>query len=198
MSLKQKFLVVLVVVLLGMSFGGGFWVGSHTNRGDVDPQDYIKTVFTPYESGIDSFLDFLDQAHQSVHIADYAFTDPRVVDKLIELKTKRGVGIRLLLDKSQTQGRSGPVEQAQIARLTAAGVEVLLGTSEKKHQLLHSKYTVVDGLYVQSGSFNYTKAANDQANTLDFIKSKKRARLFLDNWDRMYRYIRSQQSGAKP
>lgn len=198
MSLKQKFLVVLVVLLLGMSFGGGYWAGSNAHRGDVDPQNYIKTVFTPYESGIDNFLDFLDQAHKSVHIADYAFTDPRIVDKLIELKTKRGVEVRLLLDKSQTLGRSGQVEQTQIDRLKAVGAEVLVGTSEKKHQLLHSKYTVVDSLYVQSGSFNYTKAANDQANTLDFIRSKQRARLFLDNWDRMYRYIKSQQSGANP
>lgn len=192
MSLKQKFLAMTFVVLL--AFGGGLWVGYQMDRGDVDPQDYIQTVFTPYDDGIASYLSFLDQAGKSVRIADYAFTDPRITDKLIELKSKRSVDVRLLLDKSQTLGRSGEYTLAQIERLRQAGIEIVLGTSEKSRQLMHSKYTVVDELYVQSGSWNYTKAANSQANTLDFIKSRKRARLFLDNWQRMYKFMKSQQA----
>ena len=193
MNLKQKFLVVLAFVVLAASFGGGVWVGTRIDRPEVDPQDYIETVFTPYDSGLENFLEFLDLSRKSVYIADYAFTHPLIVDKLIELKTKHGVEIRILLDKSQTVSRSGQYEKAQIARLEDAGIEVLVGTSEKKHALLHSKYTVVDELYVQSGSWNYTKSADDQANTLDFVKSKKRARLFLDNWHKMYKYIKSQK-----
>lgn len=194
MSMKQKFLLALV--LLSLTFGGGMCIGYRMDRGDVDPQDYIQTVFTPYESGIDNYLAMLDRAKRSVFIADYAFTDPRIADKLIELKTKRNVEIRILLDKSQTEGRTGDLEKKLIARMRACGIEVLCGTSEVKHALLHCKYTIVDELWTESGSWNYTKAANDQNNTLDFIKSKKRARLFRDNWERMHRYVKTQQNPA--
>jgi phosphatidylserine/phosphatidylglycerophosphate/cardiolipin synthase-like enzyme len=193
MSLKYKLLLGLL--LLCLTFGGGFWMGFHTDRGDVDPQDHIQTVFTPYDDGIGSYLSFLDRAHSSIYIADYSFTDPRIADKLIELKkTRKGLHIHVLLDESQTLGRSADYEMAVIERLRAAGIEVLIGDSEKKHAIMHSKYTIVDELWVESGSWNYTKSANDQDNTLDFIKSPKRAALFLKNWKRMHAFMKQEEA----
>jgi len=192
MSLKQKVLATFVALLV--VFAGGVWAGYRIDRGN-DPQDNIKTVFTPYEDGIANYLAFLDKAQRSVLIADYSFTDPRIVDKLIELKTgRKQVDIHLLLDLSQTQGRSGEHEQAQIERLRAAGIEVVIGTAEKAHAIMHDKYTVIDGEWVESGSWNYTKSANDQANVQDYIRSKTRAKLFSDNWQRMYRFMKAQES----
>ena len=79
--MKQKLIAVLV--LLAVAFGGGLYLGTHTPRGDVDPQDYIQTVFTPYESGIDNYLAFLDRTKQggSVRVADYGFTEERVAKR---------------------------------------------------------------------------------------------------------------------
>ncbi len=177
-----------------LAFAAGTWTGYHANRGDVDPQNYITTVFTPYDDAISHYLSFLDKAKKSVYIAGYAYTDQRITDRLIELKIKRHVDVHLLLDLSQTAGRSGEREMAQIDQLRAAGIEVVIGTSEKSHQIMHDKYTVLDELYVESGSWNYTKSANDQANTLDFIESPRRARLFLNNWRRMHNFMQSQEA----
>lgn len=192
MNLKRTLLVCLLV--LAVVFGGGLWVGYHMDRGDVDPQDHIQTVFTPYEDGLDAYLNFLDRAHKSVHIAAYSYTDPRVTDKLIELKTKRTVTVRILLDLSQTKGWSGPSILAQAERLRAAGIEVVFGTSEKSKDIMHHKYTVIDGIWVEDGSWNYTKAADDQANVQNYIRSPKRAKLFLENWERMYRFMKAQEA----
>lgn len=191
MNLKRKLLVGLLV--LSVVFGGGLWVGFHMDRGDVDPQDHIQTVFTPYEDGLDAYLEFLDRAHTSVHVAAYSYTDPRVTDKLIELKTKRKVTVHVLLDLSQTKGWSGPSILAQAERLRAAGIEVVFGTSEKSKDIMHHKYTVVDGIWVEDGSWNYTKAADDQANLQNYIRSPKRGKLFLENWERMYRFMKAQE-----
>ena len=191
MSVKQKLLVWLLA--LAVVFSGGMWVGHHIHR-DIDPQDNIKTVFTPYEDGIGNYLSFLEKAQRSIHIADYSFTDPRIVDKLIELKTKRKVDTHLLLDLSQTQGRSGDHEQTQIERLRAVGIEVVVGTSEKAHAIMHHKYTIIDGEWVESGSWNYTKSANDQDNLQDYIRSKTRAKLFMENWRRMYTFMKTQEA----
>lgn len=192
MNMKRTFLIGLLV--LSAAFGAGLWVGFHMDRGDVDPQDYIETVFTPYEDGLDHYLAFLDKAQKSVQIAAYSYTDPRVTDKLIELKTRRKVTVQVLLDLSQTRGWSGPSILAQAERLRAAGIEVVFGTSEKSKEIMHHKYTVIDGVWVEDGSWNYTKAADDQANAQNFMRSPKRAKLFLANWERMYRFMKAQEA----
>ncbi len=147
----------------------------------------------PYESGIDAYLNFLDGTKKSLRVAVYELSEPRIVDKVIELKEKRGVkDIIFLLDKSQTVSRSGKYEQAQIQRLRDAGIEVVIGTSEQKHNIMHLKMTIRDGVWVEDGSWNYSKSANTQANNVNIIKSPKRATLFLGDWQKMYIFMSTQ------
>jgi len=190
-TFKQK--AIAFLVLVAVVFGGGYYAGFNTPRGDVDPQDYIETHFMPYESGLDAYLKFLDGTRSSLRVAVYALTEPKIVDKLIELKQDRKIkDIIVLLDKSQTVSRSGQYEQALIKRLRDAGIEVVIGTSEMKHNIMHLKMTVRDGLWVEDGSWNYTKSANTQANNVNIIKSPKRAKLFLSDWQRMYDFMKTQ------
>jgi len=190
-TFKQK--AIAFLVLVAVVFGGGYYAGFNTPRGDVDPQDYIETHFMPYESGLDAYLKFLDGTRSSLRVAVYALTEPKIVDKLIELKQDRKIkDIIVLLDKSQTVSRSGQYEQALIKRLRDVGIEVVIGTSEMKHNIMHLKMTVRDGLWVEDGSWNYTKSANTQANNVNIIKSPKRAKLFLSDWQRMYDFMKTQ------
>lgn len=180
-----------ILALVAVIFGGGVYVGFHMNR-DVDPQDYIQTSFMPYESGIDAYLNYLDGTKKSLRIAVYELSEPKVVDKVLELKQRGVKDIVFLLDKSQTVSRSGKYEQAQIKRLRDAGIEVVIGTSEQKHNIMHLKMTIRDGLWVEDGSWNYSKSANTQANNVNVIKSPKRAALFLKDWQRMYDFMSKQ------
>jgi|GEM_PF-494647 len=190
-TFKQK--AIAILVLVAIVFGGGYYAGFVTPRGDVDPQDYIETHFMPYESGLDAYLNFLDGTRSSLRVAVYALTEPKIADKLIELKQDRKIkDIIVLLDKSQTVARSGPYEQALIKRLRDVGIEVVIGTSEVKHNIMHLKMTVRDGVWVEDGSWNYTKSANSQANNVNIIKSPKRAKLFLSDWQRMYAFMKTQ------
>jgi len=189
-SFRNKALAVLALVAI--VFGGGVYTGFHMDRGDIDPQDYIETVFTPYQSGIDAYLNFLDGTKQSLRIANYELSDPRIVDKVLELKQRGVTDIKFLLDKSQTVSRSGKYEQALIKRLRDAGIEVVIGTSEQKHNIMHLKATERDGLWVEDGSWNSSKSANTQANDLNIIKSRKRAAIFLANWQKMYAFMSTQ------
>lgn len=190
MNLKTKIITGLIALLV--AFGGGSYVGYHIPKGDVDPQDYTQTVFTPYEDGAQAYLGLLDKAQKSVYIADYSFGSKAVADKLIDLKVNRHVDVHLLLDLSQS--RSVKTEAALIESMRNAGIEVVIGTSEKSHQIMHDKYTIVDGLWVESGSWNYTDPANKQANVLDIVKSPKRARMFKANWDRMHTFMQAQEA----
>lgn len=187
MRTGQKILALFLVVAI--AFSGGLYIGYQTPRSGVDAQDYIETVFTPYQDGLKAYLSFLDRAQKSVLIACYGFTEPEIVDKLIALKG-RGVVVRVLLDRSQSAGK---YQEEQIARLKKAGIEVTIGTSPKSGQIMHNKFTVVDGLWVEDGSWNYTKSANKQANVLNFIASKKRAHRFSETWQNLFDHMSKQR-----
>lgn len=191
--LKQALVALL---LLATTFGAGTWYGYSLPRSGVDPQDYIETVFTPYEDGLAKYLAFLDGTKRKILIASYSFTEESVTDKLIELKQK-GREVRVLVDKSQSVsgGRSKKGESAQkiaIERMRAAGIEVIIGTSEKRGQIMHLKVTIRDDEWVEDGSWNYSNSATYQANNLNFVKSTKRASLFTANWQRMYQFMKNQ------
>ena len=67
---KQRLKMALAaLVLLASTFGGGVWYGNTLPKGDVDPQDYIETVFTPYQNGLERYLEFLDGTKKSLRIA---------------------------------------------------------------------------------------------------------------------------------
>ena len=189
MSLKAKLISAALAVLL--IFSGGVYTGYHIQPAPTQGQ--LETVFTPYEDGIGAYLKFLDRAEKSVHIAVYTFTDPRIYDKLLELHGRGVKDIHVLLDLSQTRGWSGDDIEKGVGRLKAAGIEVVIGTSEVSHQIMHSKFTVVDGVWVEDGSWNYTKLANKQANYLNFAYDTKRAQMFLANWQRMHTFMKAQQ-----
>ncbi len=183
--------LLLAALLLCVTLGAGVWIGYQIPRGEVDPQDYIETVFTPYDDGLNEILRLLDRAEKSIHIAAYSFTNPEITDRLIEIKkTRPHVEIKVLVDYSQSKGAA---QKEQIGRLRRAGIEVVIGKSEASGQIMHHKFIVVDGLWVYSGSWNLSKSANKQANYLDFVYSPRRARLFLDNWQRMYLFMKAHE-----
>jgi type IV secretion system protein VirD4 len=173
--------LLVFAVIFGCGVATGVRYVERTNH-------HVRSIFTPQQDGIGEYLKFLDKAHTSVHVACYSFTDPRITEKLIELR-KRGVTVRVLLDRSQTQGRSAPYVQKAIEALRAAGAEVVIGTSEKHHEIMHNKFTIIDGVYLEDGSWNYTKSANFQNNVLNFDDDPSRASLFLQNWEYMYAYM---------
>lgn len=189
----RKFLnrALIVLVLAASAFTVGVYVGFEHPRA-IDPQDYIETSFMPYQSGVDAYLKFLDGTKRSLRVAVYELTEPRIVDKWLELQQNGVKDIIVLLDKSQTVSRSGRYEQAQIQRLRDAGIEVVIGTSEQKHNIMHLKMSVRDGDCVEDGSYNYSKSANTQANNVNVIYSPKRAALFLTDWQRMYDFMKTQ------
>ncbi len=193
MSLKTKLISAAIALLL--VFSGGVYTGFKIQPAPTQGQ--LETVFTPYEDGIGAYLKFLDRAQKSVHIAVYTFTDQRIYDKLLELHGRGVKDIHVLLDLSQTRGWSGDDIEKGINRLKAVGIEVVIGTSEVSHQIMHSKFTVVDGVWVEDGSWNYTVLANKQANYLNFAYDTKRAQKFLANWQRMHTFMKAQQDARE-
>jgi phosphatidylserine/phosphatidylglycerophosphate/cardiolipin synthase-like enzyme len=54
---------------------------------------------------------------------------------------------------------------------------------DDKHAIAHNKVMIIDKTTVITGSFNFTKAAEENnAENLLIIKSKELANIYIENW----------------
>lgn len=151
----------------------------------TETQLTVRTLFAPEDDTTGAFLAFVAQAQRSIHILIYGYHLPGLTDDLIA-KHQAGLEVRLLLDHSQAEGRA---ESGEVQRLVAASLDVVVGTSPVQHQILHSKFTVIDRAWVEDGSWNYSLSAPKQANTMNFIRDPGRAAEFLAHWETLRAWI---------
>ena len=88
---------------------------------------------------------------------------------------KRGVKVQVILDKSQ---RTEKYSSADF--LVNMGIPVRI---DAQHAIAHNKIMVIDGQTVITGSFNFTKAAEENnAENLLVIRSPELAAKYAANW----------------
>lgn len=88
---------------------------------------------------------------------------------------KRGVKVEVILDKSQRTD-----EYSSATFLSNAGIPVKI---DAQHAIAHNKIMIIDGETVITGSFNFTKAAEENnAENLLIVQDKKLAERYIKNW----------------
>ena len=105
---------------------------------------------------------FWASATQSLLIVDYSFnlTD---VEPIITALLAKGVKVIMVLDRSQSKGNSEvPIIKA-LKAISDPNFQLVIGTSSM-HQIIHDKFSVVDDIHAQYGSFNYTLTASKEDN----------------------------------
>lgn len=136
----------------------------------------IKVYFSPKGGCTAAILSVIDQAKTEILVQAYSFTSAPIAKALVAAH-KRGVKIQAILDKSQ---RSEKYTSATF--LTNAGIPTFIDT---KHAIAHNKIMIIDRETVITGSFNFTKAAEEKnAENLLIISSKELSKLYLDNWQK--------------
>ena len=88
---------------------------------------------------------------------------------------KRGVKVEAILDKSQRR------EKYTSATLLAnSRIPTFI---DDAHAIAHNKIIIIDGQTVITGSFNFTKAAEEKnAENVLIINSPELAKLYIENW----------------
>lgn len=132
-----------------------------------------------------AYFNWLLSAKQSILIADYSFN---LLDFTVDLPklVASGVTVRLVLDKSQS---AGSTEKPIIAALKAAKIDLVIGTSSVSHQIMHDKFTVLDGISSQYGSWNYTNSASKEDNFFFIDPSIEVATALTNTWTAMHDWI---------
>jgi phosphatidylserine/phosphatidylglycerophosphate/cardiolipin synthase-like enzyme len=117
----------------------------------------------------------LGDAKRTVLVQAYSFTSAPLAKALLEAH-KRGIQVQVILDKSQ---RTEKYSSADF--LANQGVPTMI---DANHAIAHNKVIVIDGEVVITGSFNFTKAAQEKnAENLLIIRDQALAVQYTQNWE---------------
>ena len=133
-----------------------------------------EVYFSPHGGCTDAIIRELNKAQSTVLVQAYTFTSAPIAKALLNAH-KRGVKIEVILDKSQ---RTQKYSSATF--LHNQGIPVKI---DAQHAIAHNKVMIIDGEAVITGSFNFTKAAEENnAENLLVIHDKKLAERYIENW----------------
>ncbi len=140
----------------------------------------VEVAFSPGGGATDLIVKTIGSARQSIRVAAYSFTSRPIARALIEAH-EAGVDVKVVVDRGQIDKNSHSV----VGMLAEARIPLRFDTV---HALQHDKYMVVDGKTVETGSFNFTAAAEQRnsENVLVLWDSQELARLYGENWQKLW------------
>jgi phosphatidylserine/phosphatidylglycerophosphate/cardiolipin synthase-like enzyme len=164
--------LLLVGCPLWMACGQEAGVGPAQAAGRGAPT--WEVYFSPNGGCTEAVVKALGQAKASVLVQAYSFTSAPIAKALVDA-ARRGVKVDVLLDKSQR------TEKYSSADFVAhEGIPTRI---DAVHAIAHNKVMVIDGTTVLTGSFNFTKAAEEHnAENLLVIQDPALAEKYAANW----------------
>jgi phosphatidylserine/phosphatidylglycerophosphate/cardiolipin synthase-like enzyme len=136
-----------------------------------------RVCFTPGQNCTAQIVSAIDRAKSELLMQAYLFTSPSIMKALVRAK-RRGVAVKVLLDKVNEQK---PKTAATF--LKDNGIDPLIDDSVST---AHNKVIVLDRRDTITGSFNFTKAAQNKnaENVLIVVNNRAIARAYARNWQR--------------
>jgi len=120
---------------------------------------YASVYFSPRRGAAEQVIGFIKRCDTFIDAAVYSITHDDIAQALIEAH-QRGVRVRVLMDKSQAG-----MKWADDEKMEAVGIPV---RRDNQSGSLHHKFVIGDASAVATGSFNWTKNA-DQRNAENFV-----------------------------
>ena len=138
------------------------------------------TVEVYFERCTDAVVRELSHAKQTVHVQAYSFTSAPIARALTDAE-ERDVKVIAILDASN---RTRNYSAADF--LAHEGIETYI---DSQHAIAHNKIIIIDGQTVLTGSFNFTKAAEENnAENLLVIHDAALAAKYEQNWQAHFRH----------
>jgi phosphatidylserine/phosphatidylglycerophosphate/cardiolipin synthase-like enzyme len=136
----------------------------------------VQIFFSPRGGCTEVIVNAITQAKTEILVQAYSFTSAPIAKALVEAH-KRRVRVQIILDRSQRK------ERYSSADFTAhAGIPTFIDSA---HAIAHNKVMIIDKAVLITGSFNFTKAAEEKnAENLLVLRSKELARTYIENWQR--------------
>ena len=138
-----------------------------------------------HRGGIDERLvQLMDRAQRTLDVADYDFDLVNVADAMVRAK-QRGVTVRMVTDGDTVGNTRQQAIQDAFGKLKRASIPVV--DDGKRQAIMHNKFTVVDGEWVQTGSWNYTDGDTYRLNNHAIvIRSRELAANYTAEFNKMF------------
>lgn len=134
-----------------------------------------QVCFTPGGECTDLIVSQIDSAEKEILLQAYSFTSMPIAKAIINAQ-KRGVETKAILDKGQFTAK-----YSAATFLLNQGVPVW---NDDSVAIAHNKVIVIDEKTVITGSFNFTKAAQEKnAENVIIITDKNLAAQYAKNWE---------------
>ncbi len=121
------------------------------------------------------------KAKGSIRVLAYSFTSAPIAQALLDAH-KKGVDVKVVVDESQKSEK-----YTSATFLANSGIPVRI---DSKHAITHNTVIIVDGVTVETGSFNYTKAAEEKnaENVLVNWNNPKLAEVYAKEWQKHWEH----------
>jgi len=137
----------------------------------------LGVYFSPKGKCEEQTIYWIGRANSTIHILIYSFTLDSIGEALITAH-HRGVEVMVVFEESQI------TEYSEYQTLRAAGVPVRNDTNSK---LMHHKVIIVDGIIVLTGSFNWSKSAQEYNNeNLVIVRSTYVAAIYEEEFQKIW------------
>ncbi|HBB17421.1 MAG TPA: phospholipase D family protein [Syntrophus sp. (in: bacteria)] len=169
--LVPVFAVGALVLLSVVFFRGPAARAISVDAGHLPP---IEVYFSPHSGSTTAIVREIDRARSEILVQAYSFTSAPIAHALLKAH-RRGIRVEVILDKSQKSQR-----YSSFTFLTNTSIPTYI---DAEHAIAHNKIILIDRSVVITGSFNFTKAAEEKnAENLLIIRSKELTKQYLDNW----------------
>jgi len=136
----------------------------------AEPHEAAVTLLKDAEFA-GALLTGIRNARKSIVCSYYLFVvhgkneSEKVLEELVRAR-RRGVGVRVILEKTRKKDRLNEENLHTAALLARGGIKVFFDTPDV---VTHLKVTVIDGRYVYLGSHNLTEGALRNNNELSVL-----------------------------
>ncbi|MGV3346419.1 phospholipase D family protein [Enterobacteriaceae bacterium LUAb1] len=171
-----------IVILLISAF-----TFSVNTSAEIENLSDVQIAFSPNGDALNIIINEINEARNSIKVAAYAFTSEPISQALIKAK-KRGVKVQLVADK-----KANSKKYTAVTFLANQGVPVRLND---RYAIMHNKFMIFDDKTLQTGSFNYSKAAQkSNAENVIIIKNNQEiAKKYTVNFEKLW----SESKSLKP
>lgn len=139
----------------------------------------ISVVFSPNAGATTAIVKLISEAKRTIRVAAYSFTSKDIARALMDAH-KSGIDVKVVLDKSNATGK-----YSSATFLANVGVPVRINY---KYSIMHNKFIVIDDSTLETGSFNFTKAAelHNAENLIVLHNYPNIAKQYLSQWQKLW------------
>jgi phosphatidylserine/phosphatidylglycerophosphate/cardiolipin synthase-like enzyme len=139
----------------------------------------VETYFSPDDGTAAHIISAIQSAEESIYFLAFSFTSDAIAEALLE-RAAAGVDVAGIFEESQYFSNTG----GEFEHLSEAGLDVRL---DENDQNMHHKVFIIDGKIVITGSYNFSRSAEERndENTL-IIYNPEVAAQYLAEFERVF------------